>query len=122
MLNTFAEPAAVAPPIRVATTSHQPGKPRSARNIVGTVVTSSNSITRGLVKATYALTFAPRLCCPAGGRVRCAESDLSPGRTAVSPPTLTGSASVCDTTSPSPAAQPTSPGPGWAATLLLMPV
>ncbi|EAP99193.1 hypothetical protein JNB_03455 [Janibacter sp. HTCC2649] len=36
----------------VATTSQRFGTPRSARNITGTVVTSSNSMIRGLVSAT----------------------------------------------------------------------
>jgi hypothetical protein len=40
------------PPTRAATMSHNDGMPLSAKNITGTVVTSSSSMMRGLVSAT----------------------------------------------------------------------
>ena len=52
MLMALAPPAASVPPITVATISHSDGRPRSATIIVGTVVTSSSSMMRGLVSAT----------------------------------------------------------------------
>ena len=55
-LIVLALPAAKVPPTRVATTSHHDGMPRRARIMAGTVVTRSNSMMRGLVRATYALT------------------------------------------------------------------
>src|SRR5690625_3406175 len=67
MLNVLAEPAAAAPPMRVATTSHRPGQPPAARNIVGIVVTRSSSMMRGFVSATYALILSPALVRPAAG-------------------------------------------------------
>ena len=48
----FADPAARVPPTRVASTSGSDGTPSAARNMVGTVVTSSSSMMRGLVRAT----------------------------------------------------------------------
>ena len=45
--------------MQVASTSHRSGTPLAARNITGTVVISSSSMTRGLVSATNALTRAP---------------------------------------------------------------
>jgi hypothetical protein len=53
----LAEPAARVPPIIVQTTSQaqlpswMPGTSRVARTIAGTVVTSSSSMIRGLVRA-----------------------------------------------------------------------
>src|SRR3954447_23411063 len=55
-LNTDADPAETAPPTTVATTSPRSGTPPAAKNITGTVVSSSSSITRGLVSPTYAAT------------------------------------------------------------------
>ena len=52
MLTALAPPAARVPPTTVATISHTDGTPRSATNMVGTVVTSSSSMIRGLVSAT----------------------------------------------------------------------
>ena len=52
MLMALAPPAARAPPARVATMSHTDGTPRRATNMVGSVVTSSSSMIRGLVRAT----------------------------------------------------------------------
>ena len=52
MLMALAPPAASAPPMTVATISHSGGMPCSATTIVGTVVTSSSSMIRGLVSAT----------------------------------------------------------------------
>ena len=52
MLKAFAPPAASVPPTSVATMSPSDGKPLAATNIVGTVVTSSSSMMRGLVSAT----------------------------------------------------------------------
>ena len=52
MLMALAPPAASVPPMTVATISHTDGMPRSATTIVGTVVTSSSSMMRGLVSAT----------------------------------------------------------------------
>ena len=52
LFKAFAPPAAKAPPIRVAKTKYQLGHPFEAKNIVGTVVTRSNSIILGLVKET----------------------------------------------------------------------
>ena len=46
---TLALAAERAPPTRVAATSHGDGTPRAAMNMVGTVVTSSSSMIRGLV-------------------------------------------------------------------------
>ncbi len=48
-------PAAMAPPKRVASTKEIDGNPRSAKIMVGNVVTSRSSTTRGFVSATYAL-------------------------------------------------------------------
>src|SRR3954470_16162524 len=52
----FAAPAAIVPPTSVQKTSFSGGTPRAARNMAGTVVTSSSSMMRGLVSATYAET------------------------------------------------------------------
>ena len=52
MLKALAPPAARLPPTSVAKISHPDGRPRSATTIVGTVVTSSSSTMRGLVRAT----------------------------------------------------------------------
>ena len=52
LFNAFAPPAANAPPTRVANTKYQLGHPLEAKNIVGTVVTRSNSIILGFVKET----------------------------------------------------------------------
>jgi hypothetical protein len=52
MLMAFAPPAARVPPMTTAATSHSDGTPRSARTIVGTVVTSSSSMMRGFMSAT----------------------------------------------------------------------
>src|SRR4051794_12068378 len=54
-LIVFALPEASTPPSRVAATTPSPGTPPAARNITGTVVISSNSMMRGLVRPTYAL-------------------------------------------------------------------
>ncbi len=55
-LSALALPAESAPPTNVATTSHSGGTPCWARNITGTVVSSSSSMMRGLVSATYDMT------------------------------------------------------------------
>jgi hypothetical protein len=52
MLRALAPPAARLPPARVARISPIAGRPLSARIIVGMVVTRSNSMMRGLVRAT----------------------------------------------------------------------
>ncbi len=52
MLMALAPPAASVPPARVIATSDHGGHPRCAKTIVGTVVTNSNSMIRGLVSAT----------------------------------------------------------------------
>jgi hypothetical protein len=52
MLNTFAAPAVRVPPSSVARISQPPGQPPAARNMGGTVVTSSSSMIRGFVRAT----------------------------------------------------------------------
>ena len=52
MLMALAPPAAKVPPTRVIATSDHDGQPRCARTIVGTVVMSSSSMIRGLVRAT----------------------------------------------------------------------
>ena len=54
MLMALAPPAARAPPMRVATIRPTGGMPLSATTMVGRVVTSSSSMMRGLVSATYA--------------------------------------------------------------------
>ena len=54
MLMALAPPAASVPPSTVQTISHSGGMPCSATTIVGTVVTSSSSMIRGFVSATYA--------------------------------------------------------------------
>ena len=51
MLMALAPPAAKVPPITVAAMSHGDGRPRSATIMVGTVVTRSSSMMRGLVSA-----------------------------------------------------------------------
>jgi len=51
-LSTLALAAAAVPPNSVANTSHGDGIPLAASIIAGTVVTSSNSMIRGLVIAT----------------------------------------------------------------------
>ena len=57
-LKAFAPAADSAPPANVQKTSIGSGMPRAARNIAGTVVTSSSSMMRGFVNATYAPTVA----------------------------------------------------------------
>ena len=52
MLMALAPPAAIVPPSTVAMISHREGRPRSATTMVGTVVMSSSSMIRGLVRAT----------------------------------------------------------------------
>ena len=52
MLMALAPPAASAPPTSVATISQTDGTPRLATIMVGSVVTSSSSMMRGLVSAT----------------------------------------------------------------------
>ena len=52
MLMAFAPPAAMAPPMTVATISQIDGSPWAATIMVGTVVTRSSSMMRGLVSAT----------------------------------------------------------------------
>ena len=59
----FALPAASVPPISVTRTSRSEGSPRWASSMVGTVVTRSSSMIRGLVSAT-----SPRAIVPAGRR------------------------------------------------------
>ena len=51
-LRAFAEPADSVPPSTVATTSPRDGTPRWARNITGTVVSSSSSMIRGFMRPT----------------------------------------------------------------------
>jgi spore maturation protein SpmA len=52
MLMALAPPAARVPPTTVAAIRPTDGRPRLATIMVGTVVTSSSSMIRGLVKAT----------------------------------------------------------------------
>ena len=52
-LIVLAPPAASAPPTTTASISQTDGTPPSARNIGGTAVTSSSSMTRGLVSRMY---------------------------------------------------------------------
>ena len=59
-LMAFAPPAASVPPKTVASISQGEGMPRWARTMVGTVVTSSSSMIRGLVSAMYARSVSPR--------------------------------------------------------------
>jgi hypothetical protein len=51
-LKTLALAAARQPPIKVYATRASGGTPPAARNMAGTVVTSSNSMIRGLVSPT----------------------------------------------------------------------
>ena len=51
-LKTFAPPADRVPPTNVKNSSDSGGTPSAARNIVGIVVTISNSMIRGLVRPT----------------------------------------------------------------------
>jgi hypothetical protein len=51
-LNTFAEAAERDPPTNVTAARPSGGNPCAARNIAGKVVTSSNSMIRGLVRPT----------------------------------------------------------------------
>jgi hypothetical protein len=51
-LKTDAEPAENVPPTTVATTRPSGGIPRAAKNMTGTVVRRSSSMTRGLVSPT----------------------------------------------------------------------
>jgi hypothetical protein len=55
-LKTLALAAAKHPPTMVSRTRSSGGTPPAARNIAGTVVTSSSSMIRGLVRFTYAET------------------------------------------------------------------
>ena len=55
IFHAFAPPAAKVPPHTVAIMSQIPGNRFAATTMVGTVVTRSNSMMRGLVNATYAL-------------------------------------------------------------------
>jgi hypothetical protein len=59
-LSVLAAPADNVPPTRVARTNHPDGMPRSARTMTGTVVMSSSSMIRGLVRATYWPTTKPK--------------------------------------------------------------
>jgi hypothetical protein len=52
MLMALAPPAASVPPTSVASINQTDGSPRFATTMVGRVVTRSNSMIRGLVKAT----------------------------------------------------------------------
>ena len=54
ILAALAPPADNVPPARVATTVQSEGHPPAATTMVGTVVTRSSSIIRGLVRATRA--------------------------------------------------------------------
>src|SRR5947209_12371693 len=65
-LIVLAEPAARVPPTRVASSVQPDGQPRAASTMTGTVVTSSSSMIRGLVSATYALTTSSGDRRPAG--------------------------------------------------------
>ena len=56
ILAALAPPADNVPPARVANTNQTEGQPLAATTMVGTVVTSSSSIIRGLVRATSAPT------------------------------------------------------------------
>src|SRR6056297_2522403 len=60
LFRALALPADKVPPSRVATTSQVDGHPPSATTIAGTVVTSSNSMMRGLVTSTYRLMVSRR--------------------------------------------------------------
>ncbi len=60
MLSALAPPAARKPPTSVTATSRSEGRPCEARIIVGTVVTSSSSMMRGFVSATYAAALERR--------------------------------------------------------------
>jgi hypothetical protein len=51
-LSELALPAASAPPTIVTTAIDHGGRPRAAKIMVGRVVTSKSSITRGFVSAT----------------------------------------------------------------------
>ena len=64
-LKTLALAAAKQPPTMVSRTSTSGGTPRAARNIAGTVVTSSSSMIRGLVRLTYAETTSRAVTDPA---------------------------------------------------------
>jgi hypothetical protein len=55
----FALPAASAPPTSVTTISSRLGRPRLASSIVGSVVTSSSSMIRGLVSRKSARATVP---------------------------------------------------------------
>ncbi len=73
-LKTDADPAEKVPPTTVATTRPRSGTPRAAKNMTGTVVSRSSSMTRGLVSPTYAAMTSrtvarPAVCC------RAAEAD-----------------------------------------------
>ncbi len=57
MFAALAPPAESVPPTSVATINHHPGMPFAATTIVGSVVTSSSSMIRGFVSATYALSL-----------------------------------------------------------------
>ncbi|MGD0241329.1 MAG: hypothetical protein ABSB59_13525 [Streptosporangiaceae bacterium] len=62
----FALPAASVPPTSVTRTSFSEGRPRWASSMVGTVVTRSSSMMRGLVSATRARTTTPGVRRPRG--------------------------------------------------------
>ena len=66
----LALPAASAPPTRVTAIRPRPGSPRRARNIVGSVVTSSNSMMRGLVSRNSARATTRTERRPRGGARR----------------------------------------------------
>ena len=51
-LSALALPADSVPPTTVATTSHSGGTSCAARNMTGTVVSSSSSMMRGFISAT----------------------------------------------------------------------
>ena len=73
-----AEPADSVPPTTVATTRPSVGTPRAAKNITGTVVSSSSSMTRGLVSPTYAADdVAARSRACAARRLRVASHEVS---------------------------------------------
>jgi hypothetical protein len=55
-LRADAEPEESVPPTTVATTRPRSGTPRAAKNMTGTVVRRSSSMTRGFISPTYAAT------------------------------------------------------------------
>ena len=110
-------PADRVPPTTVATTSPGGGTPRAAKNITGTVVSSSSSMMRGLVSPTYAATTSRTRTCA----VVSAVPPVTPSPAGVRRHVAEACRPACDTVEPreSPSGSRTrGRGPPWVGSSL----